>query len=101
MADLRLRELLLLEGISLQGLGNWQAISEHVGTRTKEEVEKHYHAVYIESPNWPLPVRLTLPLPPSPPLTLTYSSPSLREWMSNSTSIQPNFRSASGGEYHL
>ncbi|KAI0743981.1 hypothetical protein C8Q80DRAFT_1106670 [Daedaleopsis nitida] len=48
-------ELLLLEGITLQGLGNWQAISEHVGTRTKEEVEKHYNAVYIESPNWPLP----------------------------------------------
>ncbi|KAI0759856.1 hypothetical protein BD413DRAFT_487174 [Trametes elegans] len=48
-------ELLLLEGITLQGLGNWQAISEHVGTRTKEEVEKHYYAVYIDSPNWPLP----------------------------------------------
>ncbi|KAH9858910.1 hypothetical protein C2E23DRAFT_768628 [Lenzites betulinus] len=48
-------ELLLLEGTSLQGLGNWQAISEHVGTRTKEEVEKHYYSVYIDSPNWPLP----------------------------------------------
>ncbi|KAI8993956.1 hypothetical protein BD414DRAFT_436331 [Trametes punicea] len=48
-------ELLLLEGITLQGLGNWQAISEHVGTRTKEEVEKHYYQVYIDSPNWPLP----------------------------------------------
>ncbi|EKM54820.1 uncharacterized protein PHACADRAFT_163214 [Phanerochaete carnosa HHB-10118-sp] len=48
-------ELLLLEGISLQGLGNWQAIAEHVGTRTKEEVEQHYKSVYIESPNWPLP----------------------------------------------
>ncbi|EIW62794.1 chromatin-binding transcription regulator ADA2 [Trametes versicolor FP-101664 SS1] len=48
-------ELLLLEGITMQGLGNWQAISEHVGTRTKEEVEKHYRTVYIDSPNWPLP----------------------------------------------
>ncbi|RDX54934.1 SWIRM-domain-containing protein [Lentinus brumalis] len=48
-------ELLLLEGITLQGLGNWQAISEHVGTRTKEEVEQHYYSVYVESPNWPLP----------------------------------------------
>ncbi|KAL6301252.1 hypothetical protein BKA93DRAFT_828374 [Sparassis latifolia] len=48
-------ELLLLEGISLQGLGNWQAIAEHVGTRTKEEVEAHYNSVYIDSPNWPLP----------------------------------------------
>ncbi|KAH9929573.1 uncharacterized protein BXZ73DRAFT_90420 [Epithele typhae] len=48
-------ELLLLEGISLQGLGNWQAISEHVGTRTKEEVENHYLDVYINSPDWPMP----------------------------------------------
>ncbi|CCL99652.1 uncharacterized protein FIBRA_01672 [Fibroporia radiculosa] len=48
-------ELLLLEGISLQGLGNWQAIAEHVGTRTKEEVEEHYKIVYIDSSDWPLP----------------------------------------------
>ena len=52
------RELLLLEGISLQGLGNWQAIAEHVGTRTKEEVEQHYKSVYIDSQEWPLPVSL-------------------------------------------
>lgn len=51
------RELLLLQGISLQGLGNWQAIAEHVGTRTKEEVEKHYTEVYLNSSTWPLPVR--------------------------------------------
>ncbi|KAA1471851.1 SWIRM-domain-containing protein [Dentipellis sp. KUC8613] len=48
-------ELLLIEGISLQGLGNWQAVAEHVGTRTKEEVEEHYNHVYIDSPTWPLP----------------------------------------------
>ncbi|OBZ71060.1 Transcriptional adapter ADA2 [Grifola frondosa] len=48
-------ESLLLEGISLQGLGNWQAIAEHVGTRSKEEVEAHYKTVYINSPQWPLP----------------------------------------------
>jgi hypothetical protein len=50
------RELLLLEGISLQGLGNWQAISEHVGTRDKFEVEEHYKSVYLDSPDWPMPV---------------------------------------------
>ena len=50
------RELLLIEGIALQGLGNWQAVSEHVGTRTKEQVEEHYYNVYINSPHWPLPV---------------------------------------------
>ncbi|KDQ55691.1 hypothetical protein JAAARDRAFT_48581 [Jaapia argillacea MUCL 33604] len=48
-------ELLLLEGVSLQGLGNWQAIAEHIGTRTKEEVEEHYNSVYVDSPDWPLP----------------------------------------------
>lgn len=48
-------ELLLIEGIAQQGLGNWQAVAEHVGTRTKEEVEEHYNTVYIDSPNWPRP----------------------------------------------
>lgn len=52
------RELLLIEGISLQGLGNWAAIAEHVGTRTKEEVEEHYKTIYIDSPDWPLPVSI-------------------------------------------
>lgn len=47
---------MLLEGISLQGLGNWQAIAEHIGARTKDEVEDHYKSVYINSPDWPLPV---------------------------------------------
>ena len=50
------RELLLIEGISKAGLGNWQMVAEHVGTRTKEEVEEHYNSVYIDSVNWPLPV---------------------------------------------
>ncbi|KAI0032890.1 hypothetical protein K488DRAFT_48877 [Vararia minispora EC-137] len=49
-------ELLLIEGISLQGMGNWEAIAEHIGTRTKDDVEQHYRAVYIDSPNWPLPL---------------------------------------------
>ena len=51
------RELLLLTGISTHGIGNWKKIAEHVGTRTKEEVEAHYREVYIESENWPIPVR--------------------------------------------
>lgn len=50
------RELLLLTGIASQGFGNWKKIAEHIGTRTKEEVESHYNAVYVDSPNWPLPV---------------------------------------------
>ncbi|KAH8118937.1 hypothetical protein DFH11DRAFT_1561971 [Phellopilus nigrolimitatus] len=48
-------ELLLIEGIALQGLGNWQEIAKHVGTRTREEVEEHYCNVYINSPDWPIP----------------------------------------------
>jgi transcriptional adapter 2-alpha len=53
---LHYRELLLLTGIASQGFGNWKKIAEHIGTRTKEEVEKHYNAVYVDSPTWPLPV---------------------------------------------
>ncbi|KAJ6611742.1 hypothetical protein B0H10DRAFT_342084 [Mycena sp. CBHHK59/15] len=48
-------ELLLLKGITSQGLGNWKKIAEHVGTQTKEEVELHYNSVYVDSPDWPLP----------------------------------------------
>ncbi|KAG6873542.1 hypothetical protein C0995_014412 [Termitomyces sp. Mi166 len=48
-------ELLLITGLASHGIGNWKKIAEHVGTRTKEEVEKHYNEVYVESPDWPLP----------------------------------------------
>jgi transcriptional adapter 2-alpha len=37
-------------------MGNWKRIAEHLGTRTKEEVEKHYESIYIDSEEWPLPV---------------------------------------------
>lgn len=50
------RELLLIEGLILNGLGNWAAAAEHTGTRTPEEAQQHYHDVYEESPAWPLPV---------------------------------------------
>ncbi|KAJ8515560.1 hypothetical protein ONZ45_g7047 [Pleurotus djamor] len=49
-------ELLLLSGIAAQGLGNWKKIADHIGTRTKEEVEEHYNTVYINSPTWPIPL---------------------------------------------
>ncbi|KAF9010640.1 hypothetical protein BDQ17DRAFT_1346596 [Cyathus striatus] len=48
-------ELLLITGIASQGIGNWKKIAEHVGTRTRDEVEAHYNAVYVDSPDWPLP----------------------------------------------
>ncbi|KAL1672907.1 hypothetical protein EV122DRAFT_271148 [Schizophyllum commune] len=59
-------ELLLLKGIASFGFGNWKRIAEHVGTRTKEEVEEHYHKVYIESKDWPLPqMDATFDIPPA------------------------------------
>lgn len=41
------RELLLITGLQQYGLGNWQDVAEHVGTRYKEECEKHYLDTYI------------------------------------------------------
>lgn len=46
----------MITGIQTYGIGNWKKIAEHIGTRTKEEVAAHYNKVYVESPNWPLPV---------------------------------------------
>lgn len=40
-------ELALLEGCEKFGLGNWEQISEHIGTKTKEECDKHYREVYL------------------------------------------------------
>lgn len=40
-------ELLLISGCSTYGLGNWIEIADHVGTRTKEECEKHYLEVFL------------------------------------------------------
>lgn len=40
-------ELLLISGLILHGLGNWIEVADHVGTRTKDECEKHYLEVYL------------------------------------------------------
>ncbi|ORX33626.1 hypothetical protein BD324DRAFT_653928 [Kockovaella imperatae] len=42
-------ELLLISGLIIHGLGNWIEVASHVGTRTKEECEKHYISTYIEA----------------------------------------------------
>ncbi|GAA5935441.1 chromatin-binding transcription regulator ADA2 [Sporobolomyces koalae] len=49
-------ELLMIEGAEMYGLGNWADISEHVGGRTKEECKEHYEQIYLNSPDWPLPI---------------------------------------------
>ncbi|KAG0004515.1 Transcriptional adapter ada2 [Modicella reniformis] len=48
-------ELLLIEGAETFGIGNWQDIADHVGSKTREECESHYLKVYVESDTWPLP----------------------------------------------
>ncbi|OZJ03255.1 hypothetical protein BZG36_03518 [Bifiguratus adelaidae] len=48
-------ELLLIEAAEKMGMGNWQAIADYVGTKTKEECEDHYLEVYVDSDSWPLP----------------------------------------------
>lgn len=48
-------ELLLIQGCETFGLGNWQDIADHIGNRLKDEVAAHYNAVYLASPEYPLP----------------------------------------------
>lgn len=49
-------ELLLVEGLEMFGMGNWEQIAEHIGTKTRLEVAEHYEAVYVKSQDWPSPV---------------------------------------------
>ncbi|RKF64671.1 Transcriptional adapter 2 [Erysiphe neolycopersici] len=54
-------ELLLLEGAEIYGFGSWADIADHIGGyRDKDEVKAHYQKVYLDSPNFPLPVRASL-----------------------------------------
>lgn len=48
-------ELLLIEGMKNFGCGNWQDIADHIGGRTKEEVEDHFVRIYLNSPTYPVP----------------------------------------------
>ncbi|KAJ1785735.1 Transcriptional adapter ada2, partial [Coemansia sp. RSA 2399] len=48
-------ELLLIDGLRQFGMGNWKDAAEHVGTKTKEDCERHYNDVYVASAAWPLP----------------------------------------------
>lgn len=46
-------EMLLLEGLEMLGYGNWEDVSEHITTKTKDEVKEHYTKYYLQSPYWP------------------------------------------------
>ncbi|KAJ3129035.1 Transcriptional adapter ada2 [Physocladia obscura] len=48
-------ELLLVDGLKLYGIGNWDQISTHIGTKSKEELDAHYRSVYCASESWPIP----------------------------------------------
>ncbi|CAD6499949.1 BgTH12-04054 [Blumeria graminis f. sp. triticale] len=51
-------ELLLLEGAEIYGFGSWADIADHIGGyRNKDEVRAHYQKIYLDSPNFPLPLR--------------------------------------------
>jgi transcriptional adapter 2-alpha len=49
-------EILMMEGLEKYGMGNWADVSDHIGTKTMEEVEQHYYTVFVNAPSWPLPV---------------------------------------------
>jgi len=57
-------ELLLLEGIEQCGFGNWVDIAEHIGTKSKEECERHYEDVYLENGGDPPLPSLEFPIKP-------------------------------------
>ncbi|CCD26354.1 chromatin-binding transcription regulator ADA2 NDAI_0H01800 [Naumovozyma dairenensis CBS 421] len=48
-------EIALIKGAQTLGLGNWQDIADHIGSRDKEEVKEHYLKYYLESPLYPIP----------------------------------------------
>ncbi|KAH8088374.1 hypothetical protein HD553DRAFT_268927, partial [Filobasidium floriforme] len=40
-------ELLLISGLQTYGLGNWAEVADYVGTRLKEDCERHYTETYL------------------------------------------------------
>lgn len=48
-------EVMLLDGLFMHGMGNWLAVSEFMGARTKHDVRSHYFKYYIQSKSWPFP----------------------------------------------
>jgi transcriptional adapter 2-alpha len=50
-------EYLMMEGIQMYGLGNWQDIADHIGTKTLDETREHYIRFYVNSPGFPLPAQ--------------------------------------------
>ena len=65
----REEEALLLIGLNLYGIGNWDEICKLQENKTADECEEHYLETYLQSSLAPLPLPTTLPpltLPPPP-----------------------------------
>jgi len=39
--------MLLMEGVDASGLGNWAAVSTHVGSKTAAQCKDHYFDIYV------------------------------------------------------
>ncbi|KAI9217788.1 hypothetical protein BC828DRAFT_390296 [Blastocladiella britannica] len=48
-------ELLMLEALEKYGMGAWQDVADHIGTKSPSEVEEHYYRVFLNSAQWPMP----------------------------------------------
>ena len=48
-------ELLLLEAVDMFGLGNWQAVANHIGSKSPMACHSHYMRIWVESPSFPSP----------------------------------------------
>ena len=44
-------EMLLLEGVDMYGLGNWDAVAGHVATQDGKSCQQHYSQVHACSAN--------------------------------------------------
>lgn len=60
-------EIMLLYGIQIYGVGNWNEIANFMKTKTALQIETHYLETYIRSPVAPLPVDAVLPEEQEPP----------------------------------
>ena len=50
-------EMLLLDAIEQHGLGNWEDIADHVGTKSDDEAKAHFEEIYL----WKNIGKVTLP----------------------------------------